>query len=180
MRSDEERAIYREHARLKRLAFPELMRESNVRNWTRNAKAVAQCKRNWRRANPSKVAAAKRRWKKRHPEYERNRSRRRRRDDDRMKNWGLAWIRRNPVKVFAQCRKRQARIAGAKLGDQKAVARIYARAAVLRKYFDVVVDHIIPLVKQGRHAVENLQIIYRRENALKGARLDYVPSVVFG
>lgn len=59
------------------------------------------------------------------------------------------------------------------------VERIYARAKELRQWFDVAVDHIIPLAKGGLHSPDNLQIIYRRENCRKGDKLNYSPAVVF-
>lgn len=60
-----------------------------------------------------------------------------------------------------------------------ALAAVYARPRELRQWFDVVVDHIIPLAKGGAHAASNLQIIYRKDNGRKGVRLDYIPAVVF-
>jgi 5-methylcytosine-specific restriction endonuclease McrA len=59
------------------------------------------------------------------------------------------------------------------------IEKIYVRAAELRQWFDVVVDHIIPLAKGGAHAPDNLQIIYAYENARKGTQLDYTPDIVF-
>jgi 5-methylcytosine-specific restriction endonuclease McrA len=59
------------------------------------------------------------------------------------------------------------------------ITKIYRRAAELRQWFDVVVDHIIPIAKGGKHHPDNLQIIYKRENQIKGARLDYLPTVIF-
>lgn len=63
--------------------------------------------------------------------------------------------------------------------DRSLIAQVYARAKELRQWFDVVVDHRLPLSKGGPHSSDNLQIIYRKENSSKGNRLDYVPSVVF-
>ncbi len=64
-------------------------------------------------------------------------------------------------------------------GSNSAILKIYKRCLSLRRWFDVVVDHIIPLAKGGAHSAANLQIIYRKENCEKGIRLDYRPSVVF-
>jgi hypothetical protein len=63
--------------------------------------------------------------------------------------------------------------------DRPGIAKIYKRAGVLRQWFDVVVDHIIPLAKGGAHAPGNLQIIYRLENLHKNASLGYKPKVIF-
>ncbi len=59
------------------------------------------------------------------------------------------------------------------------VQKIYTRCSQLRRWFDVVVDHILPLAKGGAHSADNLQIIYRLENIQKGAKIGYTPSVIF-
>lgn len=74
---------------------------------------------------------------------------------------------------------RRARERLATIGDVSAIRAIYRRAKELRQWFDVVVDHNIPLSRGGAHAAHNLQIIYRRENSEKSNRLDYVPTLVF-
>lgn len=63
--------------------------------------------------------------------------------------------------------------------QQNQIQKIYLRAAELRQWFDVVVDHAIPLAKGGLHHPNNLQIIYDHENRKKGCRLDFKPSVIF-
>jgi 5-methylcytosine-specific restriction endonuclease McrA len=67
----------------------------------------------------------------------------------------------------------------APVGDQSLITQIYRRAQQLRRWFNVVVDHRIPLIRGGLHHAGNLQIIYQRENARKADRLDFVPSVIF-
>lgn len=85
--------------------------------------------------------------------------------------------RRAYMASFDAKRRKQERAVTIK--DIQLCARIYARAAELRQWFDVVVDHIIPLAKGGVHTANNLQIIYRKENAMKGISLSYRPVVVF-
>ena len=64
--------------------------------------------------------------------------------------------------------------------DWRAIVKIYDRAAQWREWgFDVVVDHVIPLARGGKHSSDNLQIIYRTENRTKGAKLNYHTQVVF-
>lgn len=75
----------------------------------------------------------------------------------------------------AMCAARRAR---QRTWDSR-IEAIYIRAKELRQWFDVVVDHIRPLGRGGKHILSNLQIIYRTENLRKGCRLDYTPSVVF-
>lgn len=106
-----------------------------------------------------------RRYRAKHPE--------RRRES--VKKWASA----HPENGCAKTMRYAARKLKAELGDQKLVSKIYARAAELRQWFDVEVDHILALVNGGAHSADNLQIIYKKENRSKGARLDYIPSVVF-
>jgi 5-methylcytosine-specific restriction endonuclease McrA len=67
----------------------------------------------------------------------------------------------------------------ARQGCQREVEKIYARAQELRQWFNVVVDHIVPLAKGGAHTTSNLQIIYSFENAAKADSLTYKPKVIF-
>ena len=82
-------------------------------------------------------------------------------------------------KTIAMNRAREVKKRNVTVGDLTAIAGIYEKAAWWRRWFDVVVDHRIPIAKGGTHEVSNLQIIYRSENAEKLARLDYNPKVVF-
>src|SRR6266576_2350829 len=58
-------------------------------------------------------------------------------------------------------------------GDLTAIVRIYQRAKELRKWFNVVVDHIKPLARGGLHCADNLQIIYESDNLRKCARIGF-------
>jgi 5-methylcytosine-specific restriction endonuclease McrA len=90
------------------------------------------------------------------------------------------WRKQNPGAVAEWDMTRIARLKyGAIATNRIAIRKIYARAAQLRQWFDVVVDHKIPLSKGGEHEPSNLQIIYAFENLRKHARSDYVPSVSF-
>lgn len=124
--------------------------------------------------------AWERRWRKNNPELARARDKRKR-VKYRVERAHLKylWDQTHPEICRAHEALRRARKRNAAIGDFSAIARIYARARELRQWFDVVVDHIIPLAKGGAHAPGNLQIIYRLENLSKGTRLDFVPSVIF-
>ncbi len=95
-----------------------------------------------------------------------------------------AWQLRNPLKVRVNktiCgARRRARKLGVTASEQPNIAAVYRRAQWWRSVgFPVAVDHIIPLMCGGAHTSKNLQIIYASENARKGARLDYIPQIVF-
>jgi 5-methylcytosine-specific restriction endonuclease McrA len=98
---------------------------------------------------------------------------------ERRRNSTREWARTHPENGCAKTARYCARKIKAILGDQELVARVYARATELRRWFDVEVDHIVALVNGGAHSADNLQIIYAQENRIKGARLNYQPSAVF-
>ena len=85
----------------------------------------------------------------------------------------------NKDAYIAKSNKRRALLRKSTIGCQLAVLKIYERARQLRKYFDVVVDHIIPISRGGSHSAGNLQIIYASENRRKHAKAEYKPTVVF-
>jgi hypothetical protein len=121
--------------------------------------------RRWQRANPDKRSAITGRYYRKHKAKcsERNRS----------------WKSRNKPKVCAHAAKRRTLLPLKSAPVPRAIAKIYARAEQLRQWFAVVVDHVKPLCRGGLHEAKNLQIIYDAENARKGSRLDYTPSVIF-
>lgn len=89
------------------------------------------------------------------------------------------WKSKNVGACVAYKALRKARKKNAVRGCQERVARIYKRCAELRKWFDVQVDHIIPLSFGGAHSAKNLQVIYAFENRRKHSNPFYVPRVVF-
>jgi 5-methylcytosine-specific restriction endonuclease McrA len=141
----------------------------------------------WRLANPKKSVAYSRRWQINNPNTARQITARYQATEKgqatriryRRSPKGLATIRRLNHKHNWQGKVRRALRMGAKLGDPQEMRKIYQRCRVLRQWFNVVVDHKIPLAKGGAHSAENLQIIYAHENARKHARLNYKPRVIF-
>lgn len=122
-----------------------------------------------------------RNWRKKNPELAKQRDKRKRikYKEKRLLNTRL-WKQRNKPRVRAYEKIKRARKQEVTCGNLNDIVHIYIHAQELRKQgFEVVVDHIIPLAKGGAHSPENLQIIYTKENAEKGVRLDYTPSKVF-
>lgn len=157
----------REYRRIFRLAFPE-----HVRELERNAAA------RYPERNRNKTRLFRIRHLETLRKFDRNRYHARfisgyfRRSAKRhyakhKESYLFRWAKRNAIKK------------GATIGSKKAIERVYQRASELRQWFDVVVDHIIPLSKGGPHCTSNLQIIYRKDNERKNCRLDYKPSVIF-
>lgn len=145
----------------------------------------------YRHANRDKRRASdrKRYWAnresqlKRHAEY---RAKNREKHLESMRQWRLRnpkyttkHYAKNPGKCLAYYAKRRALKRNSTVGDITAIEKIYERARELRQWFNVVVDHIVPLSRGGAHSVENLQIIYKTDNLKKFCRLDYKPSVIF-
>lgn len=93
------------------------------------------------------------------------------------------WLKSNPAKwrtiQSKSHAKKRALKRGVAVGDLTKIAKIYARCEWWRQWFDVLVDHIIPLGRGGSHEASNLQIIYRRDNEKKHLKLDYKPQVIF-
>jgi hypothetical protein len=89
----------------------------------------------------------------------------------------------NPLKVRTFRNKSWAKWNALKrkvtVGDLTEIAKVYERRSWWGQWFDVVVDHIVPLFHGGTHEAKNLQIIYRFENSRKGRSLNYKPRVIF-
>jgi hypothetical protein len=135
-------------------------------NWyANNRERVAKTGKQWRTANKARKAATNKAWQ--------NANR------DKMKGYYKRWGQKHKEKVAAKAARRRALKSSVTCGDLLKIGKIYKRAQELRQYFNVVVDHIIPLSKGGPHSPENLQIIYWHENALKHDSLDYQPKVIF-
>lgn len=155
--------IINDYKRLVRLAFPEkvhaLDKQDNLRHGRKKSNRTYREKNRELRNQKNKI------WR------QKNKTRR--------KQYQARWIKAHSARMCYHAQLRRARKKKAAISDLPQIKKIYARAAELRQWFDVVVDHIIPLAKSGAHSPENLQIIYRKENGEKGIRLDYRPSIVF-
>ncbi len=130
-----------------------------------NPERMQKARRKYKLNNRETVLKGRRKWRAANVEIERERCRN--------------WCKRNMGKVLAKNARWRAARRKARIGDIKAIAKIYARAREFRKWFKVEVDHIIPLSKGGAHSPENLQIIHAFENSRKKDRLNYRPKVIF-
>jgi 5-methylcytosine-specific restriction endonuclease McrA len=170
----------REYQRLYSLAFPSVAQKAK-RKWNQAHKEhLRQYARSCYRKRPTLYLEYSRLLRLAFPERYRETERRKYLAHGvRIRARSLMWAKENPGKANARGSRHRALKNGQICLDKDAVARVYARCQELRRWFDVCVDHIIPLAKGGAHAAENLQIIYSYENAQKNMRLDYRPSVIF-
>lgn len=90
-----------------------------------------------------------------------------------------AWAKAHPEWANSRASRYRAMKRGQATGDRKLIEKVYARAAELRQWFDVAVDHIVPIARGGAHHQDNLQILYRTENARKSASMNYNPTIIF-
>jgi hypothetical protein len=127
------------------------------------------------RCPEKKRASAKKSYAK-NREYYRDKYKRNR---DRLRVLNHAARKANWPRFLARAAARRARLRLVTVGDLTEISKVYARCAVLRKWFDVCVDHIVPIAKGGTHEPSNLQIIYSLENCEKRDRMDYKPRVIF-
>ena len=92
------------------------------------------------------------------------------------KLYGKKWRKLNPDKA----REKTARYRASKLNQTPNLTQ--QEDILIKKYYKVSnwlgknyeVDHEIPLAKGGLHHPSNLQILTKKDNLLKGAKLDYV------
>jgi hypothetical protein len=172
MSFDVRRFCYLTYQQLLRLALKEERDAARRAYRDRYCCEIAMHKQLLRLAFPKEARAAdKKRRDPNHPNYSKRKVY--------LRESNKKWRKRFPERAMAGVFKYQARKRAARFGDRSAVKAIYKRAAELRRYFDVVVDHIIPFTKGGLDCAENLQIIYRFDNEKKGTLLDYRPCVIF-
>lgn len=158
----------------------------------------------WRLKHPDRYKKMLREWRLKNPDYmkayrQKNREKIaeqmlewRARNAERITEKSRQWKKKNRDKITAQNRwwrfnnsdrrnKNEAkrRVITGSIADYTEIAKVYERARWWKQWFDVVVDHILPLSRGGLHTVSNLQIIYRSENAKKYNISGYKPKVVF-
>ncbi len=139
-------------------------------------------KRLWAFMNEEKVKISKRKWLKDSENLTHVREHRKLRyaqNPSRERELNKLWKINNRDKRANHKATRRAREKQNFVGDRAALNAVYTRAQGYRRWFDVAVDHIIPLAKGGAHSVENLQIIYRKENEMKNASLTFEPTTIF-
>jgi 5-methylcytosine-specific restriction endonuclease McrA len=129
----------------------------------------------YRRENQEKHNAAMRRWNERHPDYYAD-YRRSHRLETAQK--GRRWIARNRERYLANSRRSRARRRGAG-GDFTAEQWVKMKeryqytclcCGKVEPEIRLTVDHVIPIVKDGRHAEENIRPLCGSCNNSKGIR----------
>ncbi len=131
----------------------------------------------WRKRNPGRHAANNKAYRERHPERVAAYNKRRRSENGHA--WDKTYKNNHREKLRAKWSKRRAVKRGVTIGDLTAIAKVYEAAKWWRQWFDVQVDHIVPLAKGGTHETSNLRIIYGYENRRKQATNTYKPRVIF-
>lgn len=181
IRSEYDKEVNREYIRLYRLAFPELRRAKANAYRIKYPERVRALKHRHYIKHRAEIRARVKKWSNINKDKVRERSRKRRREQlELVRFWARRWARKNKHKALEYCNRRRACIKHSMSHqDREMVRKVYKRASVLRQWFDVVVDHIVPLAKGGEHLARNMQIIYRHENESKNARLGYKPTVIF-
>ena len=125
----------------------------------------------WRKANPEKVAASDRRWREANPEKE--------------AEYQLLWREANPEKRAEQKRKRRASKLNAPGGGftnaqfNELCTQAGGRCLACGEIHPLTADHIVPLSKGGRDAIDNIQPLCRTCNSSKGTKAtDYRHAII--
>ena len=131
----------------------------------------------WAKAHPERSREIKRAWRARNPDAWKTEPGRANRKplSSKQRNEAIArsaaWRAANPEKYAELCylRKRRMQQARPAWVDCRELRDIYLEA----RYFQMDVDHIVPLVNKnvcGLHVPWNLQLLYHAENKAKGNR----------
>ena len=137
----------------------------------------------WREANPDKIAS----YRKNHPAYYlENREKIvirqkewRAENKEKLADYNREWSRKNKDKASIKSHTRRAKKQGNGIFaiTEKFMKKLYSSACVsCGTSEEIEADHIVPIVKGGRHSEGNLQPLCRSCNSTKGPKLwiDYV------
>ncbi len=93
----------------------------------------------------------------------------------------VKYAKNNPDKINAKKAMRRARELGATIGNKKDIDAVYARARELQKrgWREIHVHHKIPLVPNGAHSADNLQILTGFDHRAIHSNPSHKPIVVF-
>ena len=167
----------REAARRRRAANPEAARQANHRWYAANRGAARDTNRRWYAANPEAARAAARRRYAANPEAEREASRRWRAAHPEAKRESeRRWLASHPETKRALHQRRRARLAGVpttlSTGQWEAIKAQYkGRCAYCGKKPKVLTqDHLVPISKNGAHALGNVVPACRSCNSKKGTK----------
>ena len=129
--------------------------------------------------NREKCRASRNDWDNKHPGYYANYHRTHR---EQIARRGRKWLERNPERHLERCRRRRARklraggnfTAEQWLEMKKSYQHTCLRCGKTEPEIQLTVDHVIPLLKGGRHEEENIQPLCGSCNKSKGTKtIDY-------
>ncbi len=169
----------------------EAARAASRRSYRRHRERVIARTTAWSNAHPEVARAAGKKWAKKNAQRELQRSRQRYRDDpdgcrERTRRWRLKntdaerrrfreWQKANPETVCAHAQKRRALKKGARGSATPAqwIARLdyYGRRCAYCGGAAEVIDHVIPLSRNGTGFASNLRPACKKCNSSKGAKL---------
>jgi len=147
-----------------RLAHPQAAKAIKDRYVSRNRDKVKASKKRYVELHPEARLASIEKYR----ETDRQKCREYRKTHKKeMRAMFLAWAAKNPHRMIALANKRRARMKGATIGDQSAVIEFYRTVRTSKRLKchwcgklvpkkERCVDHIVPLAKNGAHAVDNL------------------------
>jgi len=169
-----------EHRREKNGRWRENHREQEQARgvkWRKNHPEYIQIAAEWRKANPERVLATRAEYYKNNGEHVRAESAEYRKNNPEKARMAIVkWQKNNPEKLRIYNRNRKARIKGTpgngwSAEEEKRLLRLYGyQCAYCGKQVKLTMDHIIPILKGGKHTINNVVPACVSCNCSKGTK----------